>query len=441
MIPVGKTLITLLLLAGRALAVSPDAGPMVGHVTDNSARLWMQFPVAGEVTVNTFDVSHPSPVSSVRVGLEGPSPFVCDIPINGLQPNKVYRVELKFDGEPVKVTGPDVVIRTAPSPGDESVFSIAFAGGIHAAPMVGAVAGRETHRMPAFSAITNLKPRAFLFLGGTGMLPEKIEDFPTTHRAAYRFIADFHSALRREPDLVELTRGTPCYGIFGERDFGPAGADGNYIFAQESLVAFQRFWPNPDWGTPENPGCFSTFTIGDVDFYLLDARTFRQATAPDAKMLGDAQLAWLKKNLKASKASFKILATSCPLWGPAADPKAADSWASFPAEQQDFLKWLADNRIDGIIGLAGGQSFAQLRKVDAGKYPLFSLESGALLAGPGAAEPAPDPTRIGYPVPGESFGTLDFSGQREHRFVTLRLRDVTGKTKIEQTLLVENLRH
>lgn len=427
--------------------VVPDAGPMIGHVTDNSARIWMQFPIAGDVTINTYDVARGTAVSGVRVGLEGPSPFVCDIPISGLQPNRAYRIEVKFDGEPVRL--PELAIRTTPAPGDQAIFNIAFGGGIAVTPLARAQTNPATaravpaaHKLPIFAAVNATKPRAFLFLGNTGYLPEKGDDFPVTHRAAYRFIADFHSAMRREPDLQELFRATPCYGLFSERDFGPP----DFAFAQESLIAFQRFWPNPDWGTPANPGCFSTFSYGDVDFFLLDTRTFRSAPgAADARLLGEAQMAWLQKNLKASKASFKILAAPSTLWGDNPEKTDPNSWSGYPAERQAFLKWVGENRINGIVGLCAGNAVGQLttfESADVG-YPLFSLGSSSLSADPAAATPAPapDPRRVGQPVAGESFGTLDFGAQREHRFVTLRLRDAAGKTRVEQTLLAVTLRH
>ena len=61
---------------------------------------------------------------------------------------------------------------------------------------------------------------------------------------------------------------------------------GGGVIVVPALVAFQRFWPNPDWGTPANPGCFCTFSLGDVDFFLLDARTFR--SAPNAATSGNS---------------------------------------------------------------------------------------------------------------------------------------------------------
>src|SRR5579862_8091487 len=93
-----------LLAAKLSWGVDLTAGPMVGHVTDKSARVWMQFPIAGEVTISTYEVDRGgSPVSSLRVGLEGPTPFVCDVPVSGLQPEKTYRLEVKFEDQPVKL--------------------------------------------------------------------------------------------------------------------------------------------------------------------------------------------------------------------------------------------------------------------------------------------------------------------------------------------------
>src|SRR5690242_9423983 len=60
-------LAALVFLAGvgglPSFAVDLTAGPMIGHVTDTSARLWMQFPVAGDVTINAFEVETSHQVS------------------------------------------------------------------------------------------------------------------------------------------------------------------------------------------------------------------------------------------------------------------------------------------------------------------------------------------------------------------------------------------
>lgn len=433
----------LFLLASCAHAAGLTAGPMIGHVTDRSVRLWMQFPVAGAVTVTAYEVTRNQSVSGLKFDISGPTPFVCDVPINNLLPNNSYRIEVKLDGEPVKIPGPELVVRTAPIPGEEATFSVAFGNGLAFAPLPPAsIAATQIapvltpHNLPIFRAIDDTKPRAFFFLGNSGLLPAKLDDFPATHRAAYRYLADFQSLVRREPDLQPLFRSTPCYAIYGERDFGPVGSDASFVFAPESILAFQRFWPNPDWGTPESPGCFSTFTFGDVDFFLLDARTFRT----DKSFLGAAQLAWLQKNLAASKAAFKVLGAPCTLWGDNPQSPDADSWSRFPDEQQSFLRWLGQHQIDGIVAIAGNQAAGQFTKFTPDpalglRYPLISLGTSALASPAASPQHLPDnPNRLGVPVAEDTFGTLDFIGTREHRTLTLRLHDATGKTRVEQVL-------
>jgi len=449
-----------------ALGVDLSAGPMVGHVTETSARVWMQFPIAGEVTIRAYDTEAGGspPVTQIELGLEGPTPFVCDVPLNNLRPSHSYRLDVKFEGKPVKL--PPMVVRTCPLPGLDATFSVAFGSGMALSPMAPVVQAQQnqgpdapiiagppgpTRRaMPIFKAILNTKPRAFMFLGNSGYLPETLEQFPDTHRAAIRFISDFHSAVRREPDLTDLLCSTACYGLYDDRDFGPVGADSHFVFGPDSLVAFERFWPNADWGTPESPGCFSTFHFGDVDFYLLDARTFRDPGdgQKGGTMLGAGQLAWLEKHIQQSTAVFKVLAAPVALVGDDPGTPSAEGWARFPEEQRGFLNFLQENGIGGVIALAGNQPAAQLTRLTeipgSGTklpYPIFTLGCSTL-AGPinaGNVEAPPNALRVSQPVAGDTFGTLDFGGDHDHRFVTMRIHDDTGKTRVEQVLFAGQL--
>ena len=438
----------LLALSPSARAVDLTAGPMIGHVTEKSARVWMQFPIAGQVSIDIFDTQRAEPLSSLRTDLEGPYPFVCDVPLGGLQPDHSYRIEVKFEGQPVKL--PETVIRTAPIPGDEATFSVAFGSDLALAPFSTATqpSAAPMPAIPVFKSIEKLRPRALILLGNMGHLPRRLSDFPPTRRAAFRFISEFHSAIRRTPDFQNLLHTTPCYALYNDRDFGTLDCDSHFVYQQESLVSFEHFWPNPDWGTPENPGCFCNFTLGDVDFFLLDCRTFRN-TGGDSKVLfGQPQLDWLKKSLKASNAHFKILAAPCLLWGDDPQHPSPDSWSSFPSEQQPFLRWLADNQINGLVAIAGNQPAGELTRFDPKtsgpklRYPLFTLASSTLFSAepPSGAIPA-NASRVSNPLAEDNFGTLDLGGEREHRFLTLRLHDQTGKTRIEQTLFAEQLKN
>src|SRR2546423_345839 len=122
LIPVLLWAIVLPSVMGRSADVSVVAGPMVGHVTDRSARIWFQLPIAGEVSLSVIDAQRNAPVSGLRVGITGPSPFVCDVPVNNLEPDRAYRIEATFEGKPLPFPAPhpNLLIRTAPPPGDEA---------------------------------------------------------------------------------------------------------------------------------------------------------------------------------------------------------------------------------------------------------------------------------------------------------------------------------
>jgi alkaline phosphatase D len=409
------------------------AGPMVGHVTDKSARVWMQLSVAKNVAVSAFDANGGrQPVSQVSVDVEGPTPFIADVPVNNLEANKTYRMEIKLDGKVVDAGGA-MMVRTMPIPGEEAVFSVGFGSGMDA---------KGAGSMPIFRQVKAAGPRAFFFLGDSGTLPGKLEGFPEARRAAFRFISDFHSRIRREPDLQDLFRTTATYGVWNGGDFGTADADRTFVFAKESLAAFQRFYPNPDWGTPETPGCYFSMTIGDADFFCLDDRTYRDPAGGEGRNLfGAGQMQWLKERLQASKANFKIIASGAPLLS---QEKGEEAWPAFGNEQAAFVQWLFAKNVTGVLFVSGGRRAGELtgrRAAGPGEYPLLELSCGPLtgtVADEGALQP--NALRAGDAVVGSNFGLLEFGATGQHRFVTMQLRDVSGKTRLAQTVAAAQLR-
>ena len=464
------------------------AGPMLGHVSDTSARLWMQLNTSEAVTVRVFDVIRNQPMGAVRVDVEGPAPFIFDAPLSGLKPNHNYRVEVLFDDQPVDLPEPQPVIRTAPPPGEATTFTVGFGSCMSPAALGGQDGEAGAGKMPIFKPLDLIKPRAFFFLGNSGYLPVDLKEWPQKKRQAMRMLHDFQHNVRAAPDLQRLLRSSAIYGMWDEHDFGSAesggGTDGagpgGFVFAKESRAAFIRFWPNPDYGTPETPGVFYALPLGDVDFFVLDDRTFRtppmrktvpagttQPTSGDANngatpapavtpaMLGTGQLAWLKDGLTKSDATFKIIACGCPML-PTYRPEG--TWAAYPEEQAAFFKWLRPSRIPGVVLVSGGGGGGAERlgselsvrtppEKAITEYPLYELTCSplavpaALLAKDHAA-PAPDnPLREGPAVTGANvFGTLDFGGPKSKRHLTLRVRDAEGKTRLEKVIFADELK-
>jgi alkaline phosphatase D len=392
-------------------------GPMIGHVTDNNVRVWMQLSTACEVKIQPVDADTQRPMGEVSEDVDR-YPFIFDAPVNGLEPDHNYRLDVIIDDQPCQLA-PPLNVHTAPAVGDAVNFKIAFGSCINQ---------NLSGKMPIFKAVANQTPLAFLFLGNNGYLPANIDAFPTKYKEARAFIWNFHRSIRNLPDLQNLLRSSAIYGMWDDGDFGPPDPDKNFVFAKETRSAFQFYWANPGSGTL---AVYYNFSMGDVDFFVLDDRMYRDAA--HGVMLGDEQMAWLKKSLAASRASFKIIACPAPMLADYTD----ESWGNFKAEREEFIAWLFAHKIPGVFFLSGHRRVAELTMHSAAakniaQYPLYDLSSSALADAPPSddARGMDNPARVGAACYDSNFGVLEFSGPIEKRHVNLLIRDAAGAIRV-----------
>jgi hypothetical protein len=358
----------------------------------------------------------------VSTDVEGPAPFVADVPVSSLSPDRSYRIEIDFDGKPVNI-GPPLVVRTAPQAGEETAHVVAVTGGIDASD--------NKKKVDGTAGILKIKPQMALMLGDVGQLPAAERDFPKTRRDAFAVMTAMHEGVRNHPSMKTFFREVPCLGVWGERDFGPENSNKAFVYARESKIAFSRYWPNPMYGTPEARGVFFNAQMGDVDYFCLDARMQRD---PGKSYFGEKQLEWLKEQLKASKGAIKIIASSSPMLGD--DPSG---WAASKDEREDFIAFLQKEKIGGVVFVsrgAYGEIICRKTKNDL-FYPLYELVSPPLNMAVGKA--GVEANRVGEAVVENGFGSLNFGGAKIKRFVTLQIRDVEGNIKADQTIFTASL--
>jgi alkaline phosphatase D len=164
---------------------------------------------------------------------------------------------------------------------------------------------------------------------------------------------------------------------------------------------------------------------------MLDGRYSRDPPkapdSPDKTMLGAAQKAWLKRELKASKAVFKILASGTG-WSRA--EQGGDSWAAYLHERDEILDFLRDDGIAGCFGISGDVHQGEancIPRSDQGGYDFYDLVSSGLAQylSPKFIDQHPE-VRLRAPwVRSANFGLLDFHFDPEPR-VELSIRDVVG---------------
>ena len=339
-------------------------GPMLGCVTDSTAKFWVR--TANEVPVQVLVSSSQntsSPIKSSVTKTNKKKDFTAVVNIDGLKPNTRYYYELLVNGkkQPKRWS-----FRTFPTAGEKTKFQIGFGGGAGYTP--------QYERMWNTIAAHNLP--AFLFLGDNVYI-----DNPT--RPAVQKYCYYRRQSR--PEFRNFVAFTAIYAIWDDHDFttndgwgGPKINEPAWKFPVWRL--FCNNWNNPYYGGGENqPGCWFDFSIGDVDFFMLDGRYYRMKPKGDnPSMLGPVQKEWLLKKVKASTATFKVLASPVS-WAFGTKPGSRDTWEGYKLEREDIFSFLEKNRIDGVILISADRHRSDIWKIErANGYALYEFESSKL---------------------------------------------------------------
>jgi alkaline phosphatase D len=339
-------------------------GPMLGCVTDTSAKFWVR--TANEAPVQVF-VSNSEKMdpalSSAVVKTNKAKDFTAVVTIQGLKPDTRYYYKLLVDGsmEPRLWS-----FRTFPASGIKSRFWIGFGGGAGFTP--------QHERM--WDTVTTHNLIAFLLLGDNVYI-----DNPT--RRAVQQYCYYRRQSRLE--FRDFVASTAIYAIWDDHDFTINDSGGGPEIREPEWKipvwhTFTNNWNNPYYAGGENqPGCWFDFSIGDVDFFMLDGRYYRTKTGvKNPSMLGPVQKKWLFKKLKSSKAAFKVLASPVP-WAFGAKPGSRDPWQGYKAEREEIFSFLEANKIDGVILISADRHRSDIWRIDRPNgYPLYEFESSKL---------------------------------------------------------------
>jgi alkaline phosphatase D len=221
------------------------------------------------------------------------------------------------------------------------------------------------------------------------------------------------------------------YAIWDDHDYGPNDGDWTYVHKGDALDAFRAYWANPSYGLPDTPGVFGQFTWADVDFFLVDVRTYRAPSGaprtPSKTMLGERQFKWLIDGLTSSKAPFKIVVGGGQFLSPF---DHFEGYAQFPHEQQRLVDALVERGVEGVVFLSGDRHHTELVRIQPdGFYPLYDFTSSPLASrGAQASKERESKVRVpGTLVYGRrSFGLLRLEGPAGARVMTLEARDTKG---------------
>lgn len=336
-------------------------GPVIGAVEPDSARIWIRTDAARPVGLRLSgspDLSAAPVVSWVQ-----PAPgddFAAVLEAHGLQPNTTYYYGIDIDG--VLVSDAAYSFETPPAAGDEAAFTFAFGS-----------CSRNDHPQDIFAPMAAAAPDLFLFTGDI-----HYGDVATLDELRWNFQWGLEV-----PARGDLMARTSTLAVWDDHDYLGNNADGTHPARAVARRVFKEYWPNPAFGE-NGEGIYFKHSYGDVDFFMLDVRSFRDPLdAPmvfgdgegRASLLGPAQTKWLLAELAASTATFKLLVSGSQ-W---TDYGKTDSWGSFTDARDAIFDAIAAQGIEGVILLSGDRHRAEFRKLPrATGYALPELTSSPL---------------------------------------------------------------
>lgn len=347
----------------------PVHGPLVGNVTGSSASFWVRTATETSVVVAVSDAATQKVIAtSPGVRSDAKEDFTAVANVSGLTPDTEYSYSLSLGGE-VCVSENKQQFRTLPAKGEAGKFVIAFGGGSGYVP--------PNERM--WDTIGSFAPQAILLFGDNVYIddPESVvmQQY-TYHRRQSR------------PEWRKLTARSPVFTIWDDHDFGTddswGGADINVPFWKKDWVfpTFRQNWANPGYGGgDEQPGCWYTFHIGDVDFIMLDCRYYRTSPdeAPETRtMLGPVQKKWLKEQLTSINGTFKVICSSVP-WDFRTKGDSTDTWNGYRQEHEEILSFLESENIEGVILMSADRHRSDAWKIERPVgYDLYEFNSSRL---------------------------------------------------------------
>jgi len=392
-------------------------GPMVGAVEPTEVRIWIR--TSGEFPVSIQYDTSPDFTNfreTEPVIVRKADDYTLVITVGGLEAATEYFYRLTVDGIPdryLKMLKP-LRFETAPQAGTDADLRIVF----------GSCPKYQDDRIqPIWPWVGHYQPDIMFWIGDN-VYSDALD--PDIIREEMRRQRDI-------PALQPILHNVSHLAIWDDHDFGLNNHNRTNPIKHEALEVFREYWANPSYGLPDVKGIFFKYTWGKVDFFFLDGRWYRDPDAdpdtPDKTMLGAEQFEWLKAELEASDAVFKVLVSGSG-WS-TSKGEGGDSWAAFLHERNRLFDFIRDSEITGIVMLSGDTHIGELNVIpwsEKGGYDLYDMVSSPL------AQVIPDswlerrPERRIWPVyfQGSNFGLVEFFMGDDPRLV-FQLIDIHGR--------------
>jgi alkaline phosphatase D len=290
------------------------------------------------------------------------------VELTGLEPGTRYRwVLLEVEAGAPKARSPLAVFKTAPALSESPRLRFA------------AVAC-TSNRLPKTSlerAAAEGPYDAFLLLGDT------------TYNDGARSLADFRGKWRESlasDGWTAMRLQTAVVATWDDHeidnDFNPETTD-----AQVLANARRTFFEHVPMRRTAPDRIWRKLSFGrTADVFVLDTRGERKPSTRGSAnpiYVSREQMDWLKRELEASPARFKLLMNSVPItdFPGFFDAAANDRWEGYAAQRTEILQFIDSKRIGGVLWVSGDFHMASVGRVSNSGAGATQTE---ILVGPGA---------------------------------------------------------
>jgi len=344
----------------------PMHGPQLGTLTGNSSKIWIRTWDESKVEVLLFaDESGHEMISTDTSKTAAEDDYTTVVNVDGLNSDTRYYYRLKINGESLDSIWS---MKTVPAIGQPALFKVGFGGGAAFNP--------EFERIWDTIAAHDID----LFLG----LGDNIYSDHHTLTEVNRFC---YYQRQSRAEFKRFSSSIPYLGIWDDHDFGENDSYGGPEIYEpkwkvDKLKIFKENFANPYYAHDGNPGVYFDYKIGDVQFFMLDGRYYREpSTLEEPSMLGEVQKQWLKQELLKSDATFKVIVSPVP-WSYGAKGTMEgriDTWGGYKKEREEIFSFLSENNIQGVFLLSADRHRHDVWKIEReNQYPLYEFTSSRM---------------------------------------------------------------
>ncbi len=320
-------------------------GPVIGAVTSDAARVFVRTDRAAQVQIVYGTTPQlDSARLSAPAATSPEADWTTQIPLDDLQPNTVYYLNIIVDG----------VTQSADSIAQFKTFPPA--GSVQKFKFVHLTDSSVVSLLDVKSFVNAAAERPdFVILGGDFPHgnPQTLED----RRALYKRLYDPTTSPSINDFVHLILRRFAIAHMWDDHDYGMNNGDKTYPLKAMSFQVLQEYYP---LYPVTQFGDWQKFSYAQADFFMLDSRSQRdpdrQPDGPDKSMLdGDnlgaqGQWVWLTQGLKTSTAKWKFIISPVIF---NATTKKLDAWGSFKQERAKLIRFIKKNHIQGVIFISG----------------------------------------------------------------------------------------